>query len=189
MQKNDHGGAANESTYIHVRLPTSCTRVRKLLLQAYRTRSRKLLRISLHTHPSSPRHPPLLADVYSYISSCQHSLVLDSNVELVVVVVSPTLCRAGPMREIKEIDECLHVTSRQNFLADTPPIHALEILISRLVARQPCCGILLRRGEAVTKSRLALGRTCSGRHGGYADRLHLIDRLGNYHGTPSTAQQ
>lgn len=87
-----------------------------------------------------------------------------------------TFRRAGPMREVEEVDERLHVTPRQNVFADAPPVYALEVLLRRLISRKPR-GILLRRGDTVAQPRLALRCTRMSRHGGNPDCLHLVDSL------------
>lgn len=44
-----------------------------------------------------------------------------------------TLGGAGSVREVKEVDERLHVPPHQDVLADCSPIHALEILVHYLL--------------------------------------------------------
>lgn len=44
-----------------------------------------------------------------------------------------TLSGARPVREVEEVDKGLHVPSRQDVLADSSPVHALEILLCQLL--------------------------------------------------------
>lgn len=48
---------------------------------------------------------------------------------------SLTLSGDRPVREVEEVHECLHVSPRQDVLANSSPVHALKILLCHLLLR------------------------------------------------------
>lgn len=115
-----------------------------------------------------------------------------------------TLSGARPVREVEEVDKGLNISRGQDALADSSPVHALEILLRQLLlllvvvvaaaiavagaaTRKACrcrrvlllnCSRVPRvGGRTVAQPRLTLRRADASWHGGDTDCLHLINSL------------